>query len=94
MELNAREVREEREAAERTAAQAAKEQADAAAKARAEAEGAETEAEASHNQPPLLIVPLRVVATDIPVPPSKEVHQDPPVMQRREDHVVFVEEAP
>ena len=77
-ERNAREAREEREAAERTAAQAAKEQADAAAKARAEAAATETEAE----------------APDIPVPPSEEVDQDPPVMERREDHVVFVEEAP
>ena len=94
MEWNAREAREEREAAERRTAQAAKEQADAAAKARAEAAAAETEAEASHNQPPLLVVTLRAMATDIPVPPSEEVDQDPPVMERREDHVVFVEGAP
>ena len=62
-ERNAREAREEREAAERRTAQVTKEQADAAAKARAE-----TEAEASHNQPPLLVVLLRAVAPDIPVP--------------------------
>ena len=91
---NAREAREEREAAERRTAQAAKEQADAVAKARAEAVAAETEAEASHNQPSLLVVPLHTVAPDIPVPPSEEVDQDPPVMERREDHVVFVESAP
>ena len=93
-EQNAREVREEWEAAERRAAQATKEQADAAAKARVEAEAVETEAEASHNQPPLLAIPLRAVAPDIPMPPSEEVDQGPPVMERREDHVVFVEGAP
>ena len=93
-EQNAREAREEREAAERRTAQAAKERADAAAKARAEAAAAETEAEASRNQPPQLVVPLRAMAPDIPVPPSEEVDQDPPVMEKREDHVVFVEEAP
>ena len=93
-ERNAREAREEREAAERRTAQAAKEQADAAAKARAEAAAAETEAEASHNRPPLLVVPLRAVAPDITVPPSEEVNRDPPAMERREYHVVFVEEAP
>ena len=65
-----------------------------AAKARAEAAAAETEAEASHNQPPLLVVPLRAMAPDSPMPPSEEVDQNPPVMERREDHVVFVEEAP
>ena len=70
MEQNARE---EREAAERRTAQAMKEQADAAAKARAKAAAAETEAEASHNRPPLLVVPLRAVAPDVPVPPSEEV---------------------
>ena len=86
-EWNAREAREERETAERRTAQAAKEQADAVAKAWAEAE-------ASCNQPPQLVVPLRAVAPDIPVPPSEEVDRDPPVMERREDHVVFVEEAP
>ena len=52
------------------------------------------EVEASHNQPLLLVVPLRAVAPDIPVPPSEEVDQGLPVMERREDHVVFVEEAP
>ena len=93
-ERNAREVREEREAAERRAAQATKEQADAAAKARAEAAAAETEAEASHNQPPLLAIPLRAVAPNIPVPPLEEVDQEPPVMERREDSVIFVEGAP
>ena len=93
-ERNAREAREEREAAERRTAQAEKEQADAAAKARAEAAASETKAEASHNQPPLLVVPLHAVAPDIPVPPSEEVDQGPPVMERREDHVIFVEGAP
>ena len=93
-ERNAREAREEREAVEKRTAQATKEQADAAAKARAKAAAAESEEEASHNRPPLLLVPLRAVAPDIPVPPSEEVDQDPPVMERREEHVVFVEEAP
>ena len=93
-ERNAQEAREEWEAAERRTAQAMKEQADAAAKARAEAAAVETEAEASHNQPPQLVIPLRAVAPDIPEPPSEDVDQDPPVMERREDHVVFVEEAP
>ena len=93
-ERNAREVREEREAAERRAAQATKERADAAAKARAEATAAKTEAEASHNQPPLLALPLRAVAPNIPVPPLEEVDQEPPVMKRREDSVIFVERAP
>ena len=91
---NAREAWEEREAAERRTAQATKEQADAAAKARAKAAAAETETEASHNRPPLLVVPLRAVAPDILVPPSEEVAQGPPVMERREDHVIFVEGAP
>ena len=93
-ERNAREAQEEWEAAERRTAQAAKELADAAAKARVEAAAAETKAEASHNQPPLLVIPLRAVALDIPVPPSEEVDQDPPVMERREDHMVSVEGAP
>ena len=93
-ERNAREAREEREAAERRTAQAAKEQDDTAAKARAEAAAVETKAEASHNQPPLLVVPLRAVAPDIPIPPSEEVDQDPPVMERREDHVIFGQGAP
>ena len=91
---NAREAREEREAAERRTTQAAKEQADAVAKARVEAAAAETEVEASHNQPPLLVVPLHAMAPDIPMPPSEEVDQDPMVIERREDHVVFVEGAP
>ena len=43
---------------------------------------------------PVLVVPLRAVAPDIPVPPSEEADRDPSVMERREDHVVFVEEAP
>ena len=90
---NARETREEREAAERRTAQATKEQDDAAAKARAEAAAAETEAEALHNQPPLLVVPLRAMAPDIPVPPSEEVDQGLPVMEGREDHMIFVEGA-
>ena len=93
-ERNAREAREEREAAERRTAQAMKEQADAAAKARAEASAAETEAEASHNRPSLLVVPLRTVAPGIRVPPSEVVDQDPPVMERREGSVIFVEGAP
>ena len=67
-ERNACEAREEREAVERTAAQAAKEQADAAAKAQAEAAAAEKEAEASHNRPPLLVVPLRAVPPMFPCP--------------------------
>ena len=92
-ERNAREAREERGVAEQRTAQAVKEQADAAAKDQAEAAAAETEAEASHNQPPLLVVPLRAMAPDIPVPPSEEVDQGPPVMERREDHMIFVEGA-
>jgi len=71
-----------------------KEQADAAAKARTEAAAAKTEAEASHNQPPLLAIPLRAVAPNIPVPPLEEVDQEPPVMERREDSVIFMEGAP
>ena len=82
------------EAAEQAAAQAAKEQADAAAKAQAEAATAETEAEGSRNQPPLLAIPLRAVAPNILVPPLEEVDQEPPVMERREDSVIFVERAP
>ena len=65
MEQNARE---EREAAERRTAQATKEQANAAAKAWAKAVAAETEAEASHNRPPLLVVPLRAVPPMFPCP--------------------------
>ena len=61
---------------------------------RAEAAAAETEAEASHNQPPLLAIPLHVVAPNIPVPPLEEVDQEPPVMERREDFVIFMEGAP
>ena len=83
-----------REAAERRTAQATKEQADVAAKAQAKAAAAETEAEASHNQPLLLVVPLRAVAPDILMPPSEEVDQGPLVMERREDHGIFMEGAP
>ena len=72
-ERNTREAREEREVVERRTAQAMKEQADTAAKARAKAAAAETEAEALHNRPPLLLVPLRAVAPDVPMPPSEEV---------------------
>ena len=75
-ERNARKAWEERQAAARRTAQATKEKADAAAKARAKAAAAETEAEASHNRPPLLVVPLRAVAPDVPVPPSEEVDQE------------------
>ena len=63
-ERNAREVREEREAAERRTAQATKEQTDVAAKARAKAPATETEVEASHNRPPLLVLP------SVPWPPT------------------------
>ena len=45
-----------------------KEQADATAKDRAEAAVAETEAEASHTQPLLLVVPFRAVAPTFPCP--------------------------
>ena len=93
-ERNAREAREEREAAEKAAAQAAREQADAAAKAQAEAATAETEAEGSRNQPPLLAIPLRAVAPDTPLPLAEEIVQDPPLMERREDLVVFAGRAP
>ena len=72
-ERNAREAREEREAAEKAAAQAAREQADAAAKAQAGAATAETEAEGSRNQPPLLAIPLRAVAPDTPLPLAEEI---------------------
>ena len=93
-ERNAREAREEREAAEKAAAQAAREQADAAAKAQAEAATAETEAEGSHNQTPLLAIPLRAVAPDTPLPLAEEIVQDPPLMERREDLVAFTRRAP
>ena len=46
-----------------------------------------------HNRPPLLLVPLRAVAPEVPVPPSEEVDQGPPVMEGWEDHVIFVEGA-
>ena len=93
-ERNAREAWEEREAAAKAVAQAAREQADAAAKAQAEAVTAETEAEGSRNQPPLLAIPLRAVAPDTPFPLAEEIVQDPLLMERREDHAIFVEGAP
>ena len=34
------------------------------------------------------------MAPNIPVPPLEEVDQEPPVMERREDSVIFVERAP
>ena len=93
-EQNAHEAREEREAAEKAAAQAVREQADVAAKAQMKAATAETEAEGLRNQPPLLAIPLQAVAPDTPLPLAEEVGQDPPLMERREDSVVFVERAP
>ena len=65
---NAREAREEREAAEKAATQAAREQTDVAAKAQAKAATAETVAEGLRNQPPLLAIPLRAVAPDTHCP--------------------------
>ena len=94
MERNAREAREEREAAEKAAAQAAREQADAAAKAQAEAATAGTKAEGSRNQPPLLAIPLQAVAPDTLLPLAEEIVQDPPLMERREDLVAFTGRAP
>ena len=86
-ERNAREAREEREAAEKAAAQAAREQAEAAAKA-------QTEAESSRDQPQLLAIPLRAVAPDTPLPLAEDIIQDPPLMERREDLMVFAGRAP
>src|SRR3954469_4963493 len=94
MEATERKAREEREASERRAAQAAKEQADAAAKAQAEATAAEREAEASRNRPPQLVIPLRSVASNAPVPPSKGADRGQEAAERREDDVVVLEEGP
>ena len=85
-ERNAREAREEREAeqlraaaamaAQETTERSAEAQADAAAKAQAEAAAAERAAEALRNQPPLLVVPLRALAPEVPVPPPEEAGGD------------------
>ena len=40
------------------------------------------------------VIPLRAVAPEVPVPPSEEADRDRPVMERREDDVVILEEAP
>ena len=86
MEQNAQEVRKEREAeelraatakaAQETAEELAEAQADAAAKAQAEAAAAERAAEALRNRPPQLVVPLRAVVPEIPVPPPEEAGGD------------------
>ena len=52
------------------------------------------EAEGSRDQPPLLAIPLRAVAPDTPLPLAEEIVQDPPLMERREDLVVFARRAP
>ena len=93
-ERNTREAREEREAAEKAAAQAAREQADTAAKAQTEAATTETETESSRNQPPLLAIPLRAVAPNTPLPLAEEIVQGPPLMERGEDPMAFARRAP
>ena len=95
---NAREAREEREAEELRAAAAtaaqettersAEAQAEAAAKAQAEGAAAERAAETLRNRPPLLVVPLRPVAPEIPVPPPEEVGGDRLAAEREEGDVV------
>ena len=100
-ERNAREAREEREAEERraaateaaqeTMAESAEAQAAVAAKAQAEAEAAERAAEALRSQPPQLVIPLRFVLPDIPVPPPEEIGRDPLAMERDEGDVVVPE---
>ena len=82
-ERNTREAREEREAEERRAAREAREKsvealADAAAKAQVEAVATEEEAEAQRNPPPLLVIPLRAAAPDIPGPPMEETSRGQP----------------
>ena len=47
-----------------------------------EAKAAERMAEALRGQPPQLVIPLRTVAPEIPVPPLKEAGRDPPAMER------------
>ena len=96
MERNAREAREAEElkaaaakAAQEMAEESAKAQADAAAKAQAEAAAAERAAEALHNRPPLLVVPLRAVAPEIPVPPPEEAGGDQLAVEREEGDVVI-----
>ena len=93
-ERNAREAREQREAAEKAAAQAAKEQAEAVAKAQREAATTEMEAESSRSQPPLLAVPLRAVAPDTPLPLAEEIIQDPPLLEREGEPVALAGRAP
>ena len=94
IERNAREAREEREAAEKVAAQAAREQAEAAAKAQMEAATMETEVQNSRSRPPLLAIPLRAVAPDTSLPLAEEIVQDPPLLERREDPVALAGRAP
>ncbi|XP_073362762.1 uncharacterized protein [Aegilops tauschii subsp. strangulata] len=101
MEWNAREAQEEREAEELRAAAAtaaqettersAEAQADAAAKAQVEAAAAERAAEALRNRHPQLVVPLRVVAPEIPVPPPEEAGGDQLVVEREEGDVIVLE---
>ena len=88
-ERNAREAREAEgrraagtESAQETTAESAEAHSDAAARARAEAEAAERAAEALRGQPPQLVIPLRFVLPDIPVPPPEEIGRDPPMMER------------
>ena len=57
-------------------------QANAVARAQAEAEAAERAAEALCSQPPQLVIPLRTIAPEIPVPPPKEAGRDQPTMER------------
>ena len=66
-----------------------KEQAETVAKAQREAATVETEAESSRSQLPLLAVPLRAVAPDIPLPMAEEIIQDPPLLEREEDPVAL-----
>jgi len=96
-ERNTREAREEREVEERRAAateaaqETAEESAEAPAEAQAEAAATERAAEALRSRPPQLIIPLRTVAPEIPVPQPEEAGRDQPAMEREGGDVVIPE---